>query len=242
MLPPTPGLTGGAWLALTIIVYAGVHKLTVMSAPRPWTNPLLVSALMLMVAVLITGKNARTDEALDQFMQGGEWLMIWLGPAMVALALPLYDQLGKISSISRPFLLSLLTGSFVSAGSAVTLGWILDLPATSLWVLSTKSITSPMAIHVSRLLPSDAMLAGGLVVVTGIFGSLVAQAVFSRLRIRSKAAQGLAVGLAAHGIGTSLLWRRDPEAAAFAALALVLNGLITVFSLSLIARLLGSAG
>jgi len=238
-LPPLPGTEGLVWLVLTLIVYTFAHKLCMTAKPRPWSNPLLLSALVLIGAVVLRGCDAGVDRALAGFLRGGDWLMLWLGPAMVALALPLYDQIDKIQNIGRPFVTSLIAGSLASAGSAVVLGLMFALPPTTLWALSTKSITSPMAIHLSQELPSDALLAGGLVVVTGVFGSLVAQALFTRLNIRNKAAQGLAVGIAAHGIGSSLLWRRDPEAAAFAALALVINGLLTVFTLPSIAFLLG---
>lgn len=240
--PSPPGLIGVLWLGMTILVYVCAHRLSLSVKPRPWANPLLVSALVLIAAIGLLGTRGSVDEVLAGFMLGGDWLMVWLGPAMVALALPLYDQLHKIKMISRAFLVSLMVGSFVSAGSAVMIGWVLALPHTTLWALSTKSITSPMAIHLSQELPSDALMAGGLVVGTGVFGSLVAQSLFIWLNIKTKAAQGLAVGIAAHGIGTSLLWRRDPEAAAFAALALVLNGLLTVFTLPLIAFLMGWAG
>ncbi|MGC6472966.1 MAG: LrgB family protein [Parvibaculales bacterium] len=234
-LPPAPGLSGAVWLGLTVAVYACAHRCSTLAKPRPWTNPLFVSTLVLMAAVTVQGAGDGVHAALAGFMLGGDWLMLMLGPAMVALALPLYDQLTKIKTMSTPFLASLLLGSCVSVGSAVGLGWVVALPQSTLWALSTKSITSPMAIRISEQLPSDALLAGGLVVVTGLFGALVAQYVFSWFKIKNKAAQGLAVGIAAHGIGTSLLWRRDPEAAAFAALALVLNGLVTVFTLTFLA-------
>ena len=230
-LPEFPNGFGVFWLFATLMAYGFAYRLNMSLPPRPWTNPLLVSSLILGFAVLGRGDAIGIDIALEEFMQGGDWFMFLLGPAMVALALPLYDHLDKIKNLRTPFLTSLMVGSLCSAGSAIALGWCFSLPTTSLWALSTKSITSPMAIYVSQDLPSAPLLAGSLVVITGLFGSLIAQSLFGVLKVTDKAARGVAVGVVAHGIGASLLWRRDPEAAAFAALALVLNGLVTVFVL-----------
>ncbi len=236
-LPPLPQSAGIIWMLVILSAYGLAHYLNVKRQANPLTNPLLVSSFVLFGLVFARGESLGLDVALSEFMQSGNWLMLLMGPAMVALALPLYDQMHKIKTIKAPFMISLLIGSLCSAGFAVIIGWVLHLPSTSLWALSTKSITSPMALHLARELPSDPLLVGSLVIVTGLFGSLVAQGIFTFLRVKDKAAQGLAVGVVAHGIGTSLLWRRDPQAAAFAALALVLNGLITVFILPVIAFL-----
>lgn len=230
-LPPLPQEAGLAWGLGLVLAYGAAHMLYT-RWPSLWTNPLLVAGLGLGALVLGVGSwQQNLDLALADFMQAGDWLLLLLGPAIVALALPLYDHLNKIKNFAAPFFFALIAGSVASVGVALVLAWLLAASETTLWLLSTKSITSPMAIQLARVLPSDPLLAGSLVVITGLFGSLVAMRVFRVFNIHSKPAQGLAIGVVAHGIGTSLLWRRDPEAAAFAALALVINGLLTVYLL-----------
>lgn len=231
VLPNMPQQAGLAWGLGLLLIYGGAHRLYT-RRPSVWTNPLLVAGSGLILLVMLAGfwRN-HLDLALAEFMQAGDWLLVLLGPAIVALALPLYDHLSKIKNFARPFFFGLVAGSVSSVGGALVLAWLLGAPEQTLWLLSTKSITSPMAIQLAQELPSAPLLAGSLVVITGLFGSLIAMAIFRFFNIHSKPAQGLAIGVVAHGIGTSLLWRRDPEAAAFAALALVVNGLLTVYLL-----------
>ncbi len=229
-LPPLPQEAGLAWGLVWFLPMA--RRMLYTRWPSLWTNPLLVAGLGLGALVLGVGSwQQNLDLALADFMQAGDWLLLLLGPAIIALALPLYDHLDKIKILPPLFLLLSSLALSHQSGWALVLAWLLAASETTLWLLSTKSITSPMAIQLARVLPSDPLLAGSLVVITGLFGSLVAMRVFRVFNIHSKPAQGLAIGVVAHGIGTSLLWRRDPEASAFAALALVVNGLLTVYLL-----------
>ena len=150
-----------------------------------------------------------------------------LGPATVALAIPLYRNLGRVRATLVPMCAALLLGSLTAIVSAVLVGGLLGVPVALLASLAPKSVTTPIAMSLAKANGGIPALAAVFVIVTGVFGAIVVTPLMNALGIRDYAARGFAVGLAAHGIGTARAFQVDALAGAFAGIALGLNGALT---------------
>ncbi|MBK5106076.1 MAG: LrgB family protein, partial [Burkholderiales bacterium] len=161
------------------------------------------------------------------YFDGAQFVHFLLGPATVALAIPLYAQLGKMKSLLVPLLAALLAGALTAIGSAVGIAWLLGASRSTLISLAPKSVTTPIAMGITEKLGGLPSLTAVLVVSTGIIGAVTAKYVLDFLRVREHSVRGFAVGVAAHGIGTARAFQVSEEAGAFAGLGMGLNGLAT---------------
>jgi predicted murein hydrolase (TIGR00659 family) len=208
-------------LTITLVVYQLAYWVYQRAGFHPLLNPVALAVLALVVVLKATG----TDYAT--YFDGAQFVHFLLGPATVALAVPLYGQLGKLKTQALPLLGALLIGSLVAIGSAVGIAWALGASRTTLVSLAPKSVTTPIAMGIAEKLGGLPSLTAVLVVSTGIIGAVTAKYVLDALRIRDWAVRGFATGLAAHGIGTARAFQVSEEAGAFAGLAMGLNGLAT---------------
>jgi len=208
-------------LTITLVVYQLAYWVYRRAGFHPLLNPVALAVLALVVVLKATG----TDYAT--YFDGAQFVHFLLGPATVALAVPLYAQLGKLKTQALPLLGALLIGSLVAIGSAVGIAWALGASRTTLVSLAPKSVTTPIAMGIAEKLGGLPSLTAVLVVSTGIIGAVTAKYVLDALRIRDWAVRGFATGLAAHGIGTARAFQVSEEAGAFAGLAMGLNGLAT---------------
>ena len=172
-----------------------------------------------------------TDTPYPTYFAGAQFVHFLLGPATVALAIPLYAQLGKVRAMRWPVLLGLSVGSVCAVASAMGIARALGASVPTQLSLAPKSVTTPIAMAVAERIGGIASLAAVLVIVTGIVGAVVAPALFRWLRIKDHAIQGFALGVVAHGIGTARAFAINEQAGAFAALAMGLNGAITALLL-----------
>lgn len=227
-------LTDIFWLTFSLVTYFAAVQLCNRLHNSALANPLLMSTSVVMVSLVLVSPNFDPQIAKAHYESAADILLFMLGPATVALALPLYDTRHLIMARPKPIIIALMTGSLTAIVSAAGLAALLGASPEIVAAMSTKSITSPLAIMVIEQIFSDrdlALLATSFVIMTGLIGCVLAPFIFSRLNIHRKSARGLAVGVAAHGIGTASLFRTDPEAAPFSALAMVVNGLLTVLLL-----------
>lgn len=221
------------WLTVTLAVFLASLWLQRRGRQSPLLHPVLVSMAVLISLLLIT------DTDYDTYFEGAQFIHFLLGPATVAVAVPLYDNLRQIRALLGPILLSCLAGVLTAAGSAVGLAWLLGGSRGTLLSLAPKSVTSPIAMGIAEQLGGLPSLTAGMVLLTGIFGAVVAGPLFRLLRVRDERVRGFALGLAAHGFGTAQALTVSTLAGAFAGLGLGLAGIITAFVLPLAARLLG---
>ena len=161
------------------------------------------------------------------YEQGCALLRWLLGPATVALALPLYQQLQKIRALIKPISIGILVGSLLAIFSALLPAQWLSASDVVLRSLASKSVTTPIAIAVADDIDGLISLAAGAVILTGILGICIAPWIFRLFGIRDPRARGFALGLAAHGIGTAKALEESPQSAAFATLSLCLTGLFS---------------
>ena len=209
------------WLTLVLVVYVLADRLAAACGRHPLVNTVAISAAILGALLVATKTN------YDTFFAGAQFVHFLLGPATVALAVPLYRNLGRVRATLLPMVCALTLGSLVAITSAVVVGGLFGLPLALLASLGPKSVTTPIAMSLAKANGGIPALTAVFVVITGVFGAVVVTPLMNALRIRDWAARGFAAGLAAHGIGTARAFQVDPLAGAFAGIALGLNGALT---------------
>jgi predicted murein hydrolase (TIGR00659 family) len=220
-------------LTVTLLAYQAAYWIYRRLAMNPLANPVALSVAFLVGLLWLTGTPYQT------YFDGAQFVHFLLGPATVALAVPLYANLGTLRKNLLPVLGGLLAGSVVAAVSAVGIGWLLGADRVTLMSMAPKSVTTPIAMGISEKLGGLPSLTAVLVVSTGILGAVLARGTLNLLRIHDHAVRGFAVGVAAHGIGTARAFQVSETMGAFAGLGMGLNGLLTAFLFPLLVTLWG---
>jgi predicted murein hydrolase (TIGR00659 family) len=220
-------------LTVTLVAYQGAFWIYTKAKMNPLANPVAIAVAALVALLWFT------DTPYPVYFEGAQFVHFLLGPATVALAVPLYANLANLKKNLLPIGGALLAGSVTAAVSAVGIGWALGASRETLLSLAPKSATAPIAMGVAEKLGGLPSLTGVLVVCTGILGATLARGTLNVLRIQDHAVRGFAVGVAAHGIGTARAFQVSETMGAFAGLAMGLNGLLTAFLVPLLLRLWG---
>jgi predicted murein hydrolase (TIGR00659 family) len=208
-------------LTLTLCAYVFAHWLYGRCGMSPLANPVAISVAIIALVLVASGMS------YQRYFAGAQFVHFLLGPATVALALPLARQVPRLRQSLLPLACALLAGSVTAIVSAVTVGVLLGASAQLARTIAPKSATSPIAMAVSEHLGGIPALTAVLVIGTGVFGAIAARSLLNALRIESHAARGLALGVAAHGIGTARAFQVSPEMGAWAGLGMGLNGVLT---------------
>ncbi len=193
-----------------------------------WANPVLVSIASI-ILVLKLG-----DIEYRNYAHGGDLILFLLGPSVVALAVPLYQRRLQLWKRKLPILVGIFAGALASILSACGLAWILGGSREVVLSLAPKSVTTPIAISIVEKIGGVPPLTAALVVMTGCIGAVCGPEFCRMIGVTSPVASGLAVGTAAHGIGTARMLEVDRLAGAVAGLAIGLNGLMTTFLLPIL--------
>ncbi|MBR9885787.1 MAG: LrgB family protein [Oceanospirillales bacterium] len=196
-------------------------------------HPVLVSMAVL-IALL-----ALTETRYETYFSGAQFIHFLLGPATVALAIPLCDYFDRIRRLWLPILVALLVGSSVAIVSATGIAWLLGADSGTILTLAPKSVTSPIAIGIVEKIGGYPSMAAGLVLITGVLGCLMSPYVFRLLKVRDDAVKGFSMGLSAHGLGTAQALGISSLAGAFAGMAMAVNGVVTAFLVPLLLSLAG---
>lgn len=219
------------WLTLTLLAYALADLAAEALGRPPLANTVLISVLLLGLMLWATGTPYAT------YFEGAQFVHFLLGPATVSLAVPLYRQGARLRRAVLPVLAGVATGSVVAMVSALAIGRALGLDLATLASLAPKSTTAPVAIGIAEGLGGSPTLAAVLVILTGITGALIATPLLNALGLRDWRARGLAVGTAAHGIGTARAFQVHPTAGAFAGIGMGLNAILTALLAPVVLRL-----
>jgi predicted murein hydrolase (TIGR00659 family) len=209
------------WLTVTILAYCLCDRISGALRRAPLANPVLMS--MCLVGVLVRG----TGTPYATYFDGAQFIHFLLGPATVALAIPLYQHRQMVVRSILPMACALIAGSVTALVSAVLIARLLGAPAAVVTSIAPKSVTAAVAMGISGRLGGDPALTAVLVILTGILGAIIVTPLLDRLRITDKRARGFAAGLAAHGIGTARAFQADPISGTFAGIAMGLNALLT---------------
>jgi predicted murein hydrolase (TIGR00659 family) len=221
-------------LTATLAAYVLAQGLYQRLDQAPWANPVLWTVLALGALLLLTGTPYPT------YFSGAQFIHFLLGPAVVALAWPLWQRRAELRQRWLAVLAAALVGGTAAAGSAVLAGWALGLPLPVLASLAPKSVTAPVAMGIAQQLGGIPALAAVFAVLTGLIGALLAKPVFDLLRIEPPALRGYALGTVSHGIGAARALQVHPVAGAYAALALGLQVLLASLLMPFVSLLLGA--
>jgi len=209
------------WLTATLGVFLIARRIARVSGNHPIANPILISILILAGMLQLSGQR------YSDFIDGAQFIQFMLGPATVALGVPLWCNRRLILKLAAPILAALLIGSPFAVISAVLIAAWLGAPADIQLALVPKSATAGFAIGVARHIGAEPSLTATLVILTGIIGAIIVTPLMNALRISDYAARGFAVGLAAHGIGTVRANQVNTLAGTFSGLGMTLNGMLT---------------
>jgi len=209
------------WLTLTLLAYIGAFALYEGSRFNPLVNPVAISVL------LLTGLLAGTGTPYATYFEGAQFVHFLLGPATVALAVPLAEQMPKLRRAWFALTVGLLVGVVVAMVSALLFAWLLGASQATIASLAAKSVTTPVAMGISEKIGGIPSLTAVIVVLTGIVAAALGRFVFDALGVRSHAVRGFAIGLAGHGQGVARAFVVSEEAGAFAGLAMGLTALAT---------------
>ena len=209
------------WLTVTLLAWLAADALAKRSGRHPTVNAVLIAGLIVGIMVVASGTSYRT------YFDGAQFIHFLLGPATVALGIPLYRNRALVLRNLLPMMAALLAGAVVSIASAVGIAAALGAPRDVLASLAPKSVTTPVAMAVSERLGGQPSLTAALVILTGIVGAVMVTPLMNAMGMKDYAARGFAAGLAAHGIGTARAFTVDTVAGTFAGIALGLNALVT---------------
>lgn len=221
-------------LTATLVVYVLAQAAYARLGHAPWANPVLWTVLCLAGALLVTGV------PYPSYFAGAQFIHFLLGPAVVALAWPLWQRRAALRRRWVRLLAAALLGGATASGSALLLAWAFDLPRDVMLSLAPKSVTAPVAMGIAEKIGGIPALAAVFAVITGLVGALFGKYLFALLRIPLDpdgwAARGFALGTASHGLGAARALQVNADAGAYAGLALGLQVVLASLLMPLVFR------
>lgn len=236
-MSPSP-IAGNSPLALTIVWSAATIGFYLLSKaiyrrrPRWWTAPLLVAPTLLLAIALAFHISYR------DYASGAHWMVAALGPVTVAFAIPIYEQRALARRYWRTLLAGALAGSCAACASSWALATLMGLSGGLRLSLLPRSVSTPFAMAVSGDIGGAPDLTAVFVLLTGVFGAALGEAVLSWLPLRSALARGAMLGMGAHGAGVAKALEIGRQEGSIAGLVMVLVGLINVLAAPLLAEAL----
>lgn len=220
------------WLTLTVVVWLVSDRIAVAFGRHPVVNPVLIAIVLVGAVLRLTGTPYKA------YFEGAQFVHFLLGPATVALGVPLWRNRAVVRREIVPMVGALVVGSVVAIASAIGIASAFSASRAVVVSLAPKSVTAPVAMAISESLGGLPALTAALVITTGIIGAVVVTPTMNALGIRDWAARGFAVGLASHGLGTARAFMVHPIAGVFAGIAMGLNAIVTAILVPVIVGLL----
>ena len=209
------------WLTLTIGSYLIADFIYRKSNLFPLLNPVALSVLLVSLILIFF------NNQYERYFDGAKFNHFLLGPATVALAIPIYRKWDLIVSNSKAILISLILGSFFAIFITYVLSLQFKLQEELIFSLLPRSVTAPIAMGISEIIGGIPSLTAIITLITGVVGASLGVFVFDLMKLKKMEARGFSLGLASHGIGTARAMSRDKNAGVFAAVGMGLSGLIT---------------
>ena len=221
------------WLTATLAAFLAGQWLFEQAGRRPLVNPVAIAVVLLIVLLKATGTTYQT------YFDGAQFVHFLLGPATVALAVPLHQNFGAVRRAALPMLAALLAGAATAVVSAVAIAVAFGVSLETMRSLAPKSVTTPIAMGIAEKIGGIPSLTAVMVIITGIIGAMSVTPLMNLLRISDWRARGFAAGVASHGIGTARAFQVNEVAGTFAGIAMALNGIATAIMAPLLISLLG---
>lgn len=220
-------------LTITMVAYSLAYRLYVWANHSPLLNPVATSVITLIAFLMLT------DTSYEAYFEGGQFVHFLLGPATVALAIPLYQQFSKLKKVWLPVTIAILSGVTIGALSSVYIARLFGASLQTQLSLAPKSVTAPVAMGISEKIGGLPSLTAVLVVITGILGATFGTKILALLDINDDSIKGIAMGVTAHGIGTARAFHVSAEMGAFSGLAMALSAFATAVILPWLITVLG---
>jgi predicted murein hydrolase (TIGR00659 family) len=178
-----------------------------------------------------------THTSYATYFEGAQFVHFLLGPATVALAVPMFRNRHLVARSALPIFAALIAGAVTAAASAMVVAWAFGGSREVILSVAPKSVTTPIAMGISEHIGGSPSLTAVLVIITGIYGAIIVRPLLNALGVFDWRARGFAVGLAAHGLGTARAFQVDELAGTFAGIAVGLNGIATALIVPLLVKL-----
>jgi predicted murein hydrolase (TIGR00659 family) len=217
----TKPLTG---LTMTLVAYAIGFWLYQKSNRNPVCNPVVIAIAIIAAILHVTGT------PYSVYFDGAQFVHFLLGPATVALAVPLFRQMETLKRALPVIIFGVLFGSLMATASTVAIAHLLGASMETLASLAPKSVTTPVAMGIAKEIGGVPALTAVCVIVTGIVGATLGPAVMNIVGLTDWRARGFAMGVAAHGIGTARAFQVNQTAGAFSGLSMGLNTIATALT------------
>lgn len=209
-----------AAFATVLLLFAGARAISALVGHPPWASPVLLATLAVAAGLAVLGI------APERFAAAALPLRWLLGPALVALALVIFDNRSLLRAEARPVIIAVVGGTLIGLTSAWGLAVAFGLPPLLRTALITKTVTTPFSVAIMTAVGGPVSLAAAFSVLTGVIGALLVPSLFRRFRITSATGRALGLGVSSHIVGTDWQMRRDARAGGLSALAFVLAGLV----------------
>ena len=219
-------------LVATLVAWEAASFISNRARGHVLANPMLISIALLAALLLATGT------PYHAYFEGGQYVQFLLGPATVALAVPMHSNLARIRRAAPAILPAMLAGSLVAAASAMLIARFMGASRTVVLSLAPKSVTTPIAMGIAEQIGGSPSLAAVFVLLTGLTAVVLGPAVMRAVRVLDWRAHGLAAGTAGHGLATARMLLVNETAGAFGGLAIGLNGIFTAILVPFLASLL----
>ncbi|TWP30591.1 LrgB family protein [Apibacter muscae] len=214
-------------ILITLIVF-GLSNLLYNQFKYKILHPGIISILSLIIYLKIS------ETSFENYNKNTYLISFWLGPSVVALGLPLYLYIKHLKGSYLRVLLAMLAGSILGIVSVVIISKLLGASDVIAYSLSPKSVTTPIAMEISKSLGGIPSLTIAIVFITGFTGALFGWSFLQFLGIKDQKAIGIAMGTAAHAIGTAEVVKKGQEFGAYGAIGIALNGIFTAIFAPLI--------
>lgn len=224
-------ITGSAFFGVFISILGyEVGLLLKKKLKHPVFNPLHIAIIFVIAALLLLGID------YDSYNEGAKYISYLLTPATVCLAVPLYEQLTLLKKNWKAILIGISTGVITSLTSVFLLALVFGLAHEEYVTLLPKSITTAIGMELSREMGGIVTISVAVIVVTGIFGNVMAESVCKLFRIKEPVAKGIAIGTSSHAVGTAKAMEMGREEGAMSSLAIAVAGILTAVLVSVFAQ------
>ncbi|OOZ18975.1 hypothetical protein BOW28_00685 [Solemya velum gill symbiont] len=220
-------------LTATLVAYLAAVKIHEKFGSKPILNPVVIAVIMLVIMLSVTGMDYAT------YFDGAQFIHFLLGPATVALAVPLYRQMRKLRTVFFPLMSANVAGIISGGISAVYIAEFLGASIETALSLAPKSVTAPVAMGIAEAIGGLPSLTAILVVTTGVIGAIIGTRLFDLIGCNDDSVKGVAMGVTSHGVGTARAFQVSSEMGAFSGLAMALSALFTSMLLPWLLTLMG---
>lgn len=191
---------------------------------------------LILTPVVLIALLAATHVTYQRYMVENQWLLWLLGPATIAFAVPVYENLSLIRQHWLSLTAGVVAATLMAVLSSVWLARLLALPEIIQRSMAVRSITTPFALAAARQVGGQPDLVALFTVITGVFGMAVGDIVFLRLSVRAKMAKGAGLGASSHGAGTARAYELGRKEGVVSSLVMMLAGVLTVLLAPMISR------